>query len=151
MECLDQCASMQNSTYLLEVTICVKKICEKMENWCSGEGLEEVYEEINNKYGSLQNADYIGKVTTIRSSFITNFQVPTPILMGRIFQKNSNSLFKTLSQTILTRVQLPPVTALTKLKLVMTHLMSQTQQLTHLEMKWMIRCQRVCVMIQSYG
>ena len=62
LESLDQCASMQDSSYLLETTKCVKKICEKMDNWCSGDGIDEVYEEVNKKYEALQNADYIGKL-----------------------------------------------------------------------------------------
>ena len=62
LESLDQCASMQDSSYLLETTKCVKKICEKMDNWCDGEGIDEVYEEINKKYEALQNADYIGEL-----------------------------------------------------------------------------------------
>ena len=52
---------MQDSAYLLETTKCVKKLCEKMDSWCYGEGLDEVYEEVNNKYDALQNADYIGQ------------------------------------------------------------------------------------------
>ena len=63
LESLDQCASLQDSAYLLETTKCVKKICEKMDNWCYGEGIDEVYEEINKKYEALQNADYIGEIS----------------------------------------------------------------------------------------
>ena len=61
LESLDNCASMQDSAYLLETTKCVMKLCEKMDSWCCGEGLDEVYKEINKKYEALQNADYIGE------------------------------------------------------------------------------------------
>ena len=71
--------------------------------------------------------------------------------MEKIFLRNSNLQFKIPSQTILTPVQLQLVTVLTKLKLVMTHLMILTQKENLLQLKWMIRCQRVCVMTQSYG
>ena len=57
---------MQDSAYLLETTNCVMKICEKMDNWCCGEGVDEVYEEVNKKYEALKNADYIGKLTTFK-------------------------------------------------------------------------------------
>ena len=52
---------MQDSTYLLETTKCVKKLCEKMDSWCCGEGLDDVYDDINKKYETLQNAEYLGK------------------------------------------------------------------------------------------
>ena len=61
LESLDDCASMQDSIYLLETTKCVKKVCEKMDSWCCGEGLDDVYEDINKKYETLQNAEYLGE------------------------------------------------------------------------------------------
>ena len=61
LESLDDCASLQDNTYLLETTKCVKKLCEKMDSWCCGEGLDDVYEDINKKYETLQNAEYLGE------------------------------------------------------------------------------------------
>ena len=68
---------MKCNIIIHEVTSCVIKICEKLHTWCSGKDIDEVEDNINKMYLTLESCDYLGKSDTI--FFFFSFNILGPI------------------------------------------------------------------------